>query len=102
MVGRSVLKDSSSSLCPWEGGGLAGRVSMGFMQATPGEMKLCRVLVSECDGLRLERVAYSLRSSAERMADIFNGRRKAPLDTAACGSGLFRCLKKGDWMVANE
>ena len=45
MVGRSVLKDSSSSLCPWEGGGLVGRVSMGFMQATPGEMKLWRVLV---------------------------------------------------------
>jgi hypothetical protein len=33
---------------------LAGRVSMGFMQATPGEMK-------------------SFRSSAERMALIFTG-----------------------------
>ncbi len=50
--GASVLKDISSSLesdC-----GLAGRVSMGFMQATPGEMK-------------------SFRSSAERMALIFTG-----------------------------
>ena len=53
------------------GGAVAGRVSIGLMQATPGLMK-------------------SLRSSAERMADIFFGGRGLTGAVLRCGKKRWR------------